>query len=53
MHVPTRWTELPNLRAWHQRVCERPSVQAHPNPHIEGAQRYEAYTENGVWKPRL
>ena len=53
--MPTRWTELPSLTAWHKRVSERPSVRAHPNPYIRGEQRYSEYKDNpdGIWKPRL
>lgn len=53
VRVPTRWTDLPNLTAWHKRVSARPSVRAHPNPYIKGSQRYSEYTDNGVWRPRL
>jgi glutathione S-transferase len=54
VRVPTRWTELPHLTAWHKRVSERPSVQqAHPDPYIKGEQRYGEYKDNGVWRPRL
>ena len=64
VHVPTRWTELPHLTAWHRRCSARPSVLAHPNPHIKTApgdgvaatqERYygQEYTNNGVWQPRL
>lgn len=52
VHVPTRWTELPGLTAWHKRVSARPSVRMHANPHIKGEQRYAAYKDNGVWRPR-
>lgn len=52
VYVPMRWPELLHLQAWHERVSARESVKIHKNPYIKGEQRYDAYKDNGVWRPR-
>lgn len=52
VHVPMHWDRWPNLKRWHKLVSSRESVVLHKNPYIKGEQRYEAYKDNGVWKPR-
>jgi glutathione S-transferase len=48
---PTHWDELPNLTAWHKRVCERPSVKLFPNPSLKPGQE-QRYVSPSNRKPR-
>ena len=41
VRVPMRWSELPHLAAWHERVSARASVQLHRDPYApRKGQRY-------------
>ena len=38
--IKPNWEKLPHLKAWHQRVSKRASVQLHKNPYIKEKERY-------------
>ena len=42
VNVPMQWDTWPCLKAWHQKMERRPSVQKHPNPYLQGTNPYRS-----------